>query len=626
VIHFPRDAVVTLDDFEKVNWEQIARDLDSASFAEYWQYFSKATEAELTAGNVSTGKLLWLLADISSLHVNTRTQESLAVRYANEFCRSVSLAEIGEDDLAILSTVAARIPLARLRARIYFILWVARRPRHVTDAQDAVESVLPLPTTPEHWLIDFDHDWSIAANCAAAIRKGKPTYAERVSDSLCEAIAISTVEDGYHALWLSEIVAKIRSDSAAPAVAAKLYELAREFAKRSDVHKAGDYFEAAHGWFSWLSDMDLIAKCLSDHAEVLEKAADASSAMLKAHFLDRAVDLLRHLDLQSRKQFDYDTRIRRIRVGIRESNIATIDSMTRISTPSIDVSQIIEHAEAEVSGKTADEAVQRFANLSPFKNFEELTASAERISRGAVLSQIFASTHIARDGRVVARTPAEFGGGEGNFLWQKTLEHYKLHLDITVRAQIVPALITLRNEHILRREVFANLCRQCVIVPPHQEELLGTALHFGYELEFAACIHILAPLMESLVRYNIARHGGETRVRDSDGVDSEPALGTLLTIPEAKTFLGENLLLEFKALFTDPLGPNLRNEVAHGLLTDATVQSAAAIYAWWLTLKLVVLMNERRVEERAQRGDGTQRASNGASESGARAASDLGQV
>jgi hypothetical protein len=47
------------------------------------------------------------------------------------------------------------------------------------------------------------------------------------------------------------------------------------------------------------------------------------------------------------------------------------------------------------------------------------------------------------------------------------------------------------------------------------------------------------------------------------------------------------LSFEIKALFCDALGPNLRNELAHGLLDDDSFQSIHAIYAWWMGLRLV---------------------------------------
>ncbi|MUG33895.1 DUF4209 domain-containing protein [Commensalibacter sp. ESL0382] len=65
-------------------------------------------------------------------------------------------------------------------------------------------------------------------------------------------------------------------------------------------------------------------------------------------------------------------------------------------------------------------------------------------------------------------------------------------------------------------------------------------------------------------------------------------LNTLLKSPEIEKILDVNLLFEFKSLFIDPIGFNLRNNTAHGLLDDNEASSSASIYAWWFILKLII--------------------------------------
>jgi hypothetical protein len=64
-------------------------------------------------------------------------------------------------------------------------------------------------------------------------------------------------------------------------------------------------------------------------------------------------------------------------------------------------------------------------------------------------------------------------------------------------------------------------------------------------------------------------------------------------------------------LFCDAFGPNLRNELAHGLITEEDCHSIYAIYAWWLALKLVfnTFWNAARREEQEK----TERIENGQS-------------
>lgn len=72
-----------------------------------------------------------------------------------------------------------------------------------------------------------------------------------------------------------------------------------------------------------------------------------------------------------------------------------------------------------------------------------------------------------------------------------------------------------------------------------------------------------------------------------------------MDIPETVQIFGEDLVFEVKALFCDPMGPNLRNELAHGLLDDAACQSTYSVYAWWLGLRLVfnTFWNAQRKED-----------------------------
>ena len=68
---------------------------------------------------------------------------------------------------------------------------------------------------------------------------------------------------------------------------------------------------------------------------------------------------------------------------------------------------------------------------------------------------------------------------------------------------------------------------------------------------------------------------------NSDGRQNEVGLSTLMDLPEADQLFGEDLSYEIKTLFCGPLGPNFRNNVAHGLLHDYQYWTAEAVYVWW---------------------------------------------
>ena len=50
---------------------------------------------------------------------------------------------------------------------------------------------------------------------------------------------------------------------------------------------------------------------------------------------------------------------------------------------------------------------------------------------------------------------------------------------------------------------------------------------------------------------------------------------------------GENFVFEFKAMFCDSQGFNLRNDLTHGILDDERYFSLEAVYAWHIVFRLV---------------------------------------
>jgi hypothetical protein len=90
-----------------------------------------------------------------------------------------------------------------------------------------------------------------------------------------------------------------------------------------------------------------------------------------------------------------------------------------------------------------------------------------------------------------------------------------------------------------------------------------------------------------MVRVHLKQAGAQTTNLDKDGIENENGLSTLMDLPKVAAVFGKDLSFEIKTLFCDAFGPNLRNDLAHGLLDEDAFNSPNAIYAWWLGLRLV---------------------------------------
>ncbi|WP_396598635.1 DUF4209 domain-containing protein [Frigoribacterium sp. R86507] len=86
---------------------------------------------------------------------------------------------------------------------------------------------------------------------------------------------------------------------------------------------------------------------------------------------------------------------------------------------------------------------------------------------------------------------------------------------------------------------------------------------------------------------SLANAGERTSAISTDGNENEIVLFALMENEQVVDIFGEDVVFEFRVLLCRPIGPNLRTEVAHGLISDAMFPSSVSLHLWWLTLKLV---------------------------------------
>ncbi|MGY4769770.1 DUF4209 domain-containing protein (plasmid) [Kribbella sp. CWNU-51] len=145
-------------------------------------------------------------------------------------------------------------------------------------------------------------------------------------------------------------------------------------------------------------------------------------------------------------------------------------------------------------------------------------------------------------------------------------------------------------EHLYRLDFLTLLCVESPLVPPGHERLWARGLWHGLNDDFPSAVSVLVPQLEHAVRFRLKRVGMSTIVTDeTTGVETEKGLGTLLVQEGVEQHFGGGLTLELRALLVEKEGANLRNDIAHGLLTDDASWSYSAVYCWWLLLRLVVI-------------------------------------
>lgn len=312
-------------------------------------------------------------------------------------------------------------------------------------------------------------------------------------------------------------------------------------------------------------------------------------------FYENAIQAYRRIPTKHRQKYNIDKKISQIRNKISETGSASLGEMGTVKTPSVNISEIVEASITHVKGKhSIEEALIFFAGLYLGPNYGELQNNVKENMQNNFIDSFIGSTHLSADGRVIGKIPplnpnaSEEDTNNKKILNGKLQQEFNLEVELIVKAHILPALQQILIEHIVTKEILMDLCHHSPLVPNGREYLLGHAFWLGFEYDFGSAVHLLCPQVEHIVRTKLKDIGAHTSNIDRDGIENENGLSTLMELPEAIQVFGEDLCFEIRSVFTDSLGPNLRNEVAHGLLDDDFSSSISAIYAWWMILRLVI--------------------------------------
>jgi len=597
--HYSADLIVTAQDFAECGWKISLADGEREGYSSMWQAFSSVARKASEDSRPSHGKALWLLADACSMMLSPKSlNEPFKPFMVMEGRRTVIPDDLSESDIAFYAEIVDAIDDAWLKARVADLVWLKQRPRDVRFALAAIDAYRLIPLDAETWVRGGHECWERAISLARTLKAGAGTRLAEMETAILDAFNAAIKESGFLGLWLADLLdANGLGRTHSSVIAQKLRVLAIEFDGDGDLHRSREFFDAASRWFDRSGDEAKSAEMTVAVAEGWVKEAntrvssDQPSHMVAASFYEKAIQIYRSIPRSFRAIHQGDERIAELHRHMNDAGEKSLDELGAVKTPGVDISELVENARKSVAGKSVQDALFSFANIYQGARVDQVRTAAEKILQQSIFRRLAGSTHLSRDGRVIAKQPAagfdNAPASDDPALWAQMVHDYQILINIVVHGDIWPAHEVLLQEHRLREDDFIGLASQSPIVPRGRERLFGKALNAGFDRDFTVAMHLLAPQIEHMVRFHLKNAGVKTTNLDIDGIENENGLSTLIGLPETETVFGKDLSFEIKALFCDALGPNLRNELAHGLLDDDSFQSIHAIYAWWMGLRLV---------------------------------------
>ncbi len=511
--------------------------------------------------------------------------------------RSAIPADFPRTELLGLQEWAISLGDPELRARFLDVLWL--QARSFPAAQAAVEAYLASALRLEH-----PKEWTAcqermerALRLAASLGKGGADLRSRVLSEIAAMLQRHRGTDPlYLSLRLTQLLLEFKHGDARQfaSFATTAANAARE---ASEFWRARDHYKLAAECYRAAGDADAEGTALREAAECLVKEAELAqgqpgrSAIAAASILSDAVEAMR----QAPGGKDRANELHEQLLSLQQEAVKELKS---VST-NIDATELVHQALAAVRGKPSTEAVLALCTMARPPSIERLKQEVHEQARTAVLGSMFSSEVVNSRGRVIARVPGLQAGvddpKEESLRW-RMFRNARMARDLTVQAMLNPAREEILLAHGVDRQDLGNLIQYSPWVPPGHAESIVRALVAGFQGDMLIAGHLVPPQLEALVRHVVESRGGSTSMLEPGGVQPERPLGVLLEMPEALEAFGVDGVFELQDLLVDPLGTNLRNEVAHGLLDDSGLFGAEVLYAWWLLLRYCVVTS--RIVER----------------------------
>lgn len=534
-----------------------------------------------------------LIAKILSCTLDVDSKNTFKPASTHEGNRSFIPDDLDEDELNYLSEILDYIQQPILKARIADILWCYHKPKNIQYARLAIENYISFD------FVKFSANtytfWHRATSLAQSTKQ--QNYLDKIKTKLLQEMDNPTSNWQFHKLSIAEIFLKTEIDKTIYADLAEnmLQEQQKFNPKSDDFHIIEDYLKIAKSLFEKADNQDKKILCINLLAKATEQHGDFKtemSNMVANYFYKLALQIHRQIPSSYRQIYNTEQNLIDIQTKITESGNKIHDELTLIETTPMDISPLINQSINHVKDKsTLFESLCYFSGVYSQGGYQAILNRTKEQLKHFIFSQICPTTAISEDGRTIDKIESlnSDGSNQDKVIFQHAIKNFSnINMKLAVQGCIMPALNQIQQEHIVTKEFLVTICRYSPIVPEKRENLVATALYFGFERDFSTCIHLLAPQVENMIRELFKNHGITTTHTGSDNIEHEIGLSALLDKAQAREILGDDLWFELQAVFTSSLSSNLRNMAGHGLLDDESSNSYFSVYAWWLILKLVI--------------------------------------
>jgi len=577
---------LTIDDFDKSNWQAIVESCQKKECHYYSSAFLKKARESEEQNEKTKQDIFSILGGLTSmmLKAESPSEPYQPVAVFNDR-RSAIFDDYSEEVINLLSEFIVKITDPELQARIADVVWL--RKRDFKAAQTAISSYLEssiLLEHPEKWTQCVER---IERAFRLSLQLGKKGDSYKKVISHIEAVLKKY--NGSDPLFLSQrlmaLLLEVRHGE--PQYYINLSEkIALQSEKSGNYYRARSYWEIKASWHRLAGDERGEKEALKYMAETyVNEAASAASGLAASTHQQKAIEAYRRFG------GDKD-RIEQLHVTLLEYQEKTLSEMKSYSSPGVDISESIKDSIDRVKGKTLHDALFELVLMVPSLSIKKLRKEVEESATKYPLQHLFPSVKVNERGKVTARASSMLSGdpAEVEQAYRESMfRNLDFHHQIYAQAVIEPVREQIILEHNVRIQDLYPIVSNNPFVPQGREYLYALGFKSGLDGDYEVSLHLLIPQFENSIRHILTEAGKITSGIDSDGIQDERSLNTTLYLPETKKLIDENIIFDLQGLLVERFGSNLRNLMAHGLMSHNAFYSHNARYLWCLILKLCCL-------------------------------------
>jgi hypothetical protein len=502
-----------------------------------------------------------------------------------------------------LQVISETVLDRKVSARIHDVLWMSRKQLKLSNsvaikhAESAIRHLLDIPTDEKDW--DYTIDvMNAIRGVRLALSIGNTECLEGFKDKIRLLMRNDHLSDK-----IAEIVAEWKDPILCQEAMTDLLEKADRYMSNGDQRDAITALEQARGIARLAKCDSLRGRTISERlflaryalAEQLLKTG-AKSIQVE-HQFELAYAEWQSLPNDVKHRPDL-AKIAELSINqIQKLGIKAVDEMRKvIVVQSVKPRLYPEFEDNLRSDRPPLEKWKLFAAL-PFAltkaDFKRMEDAAKSDIENSIVG-CFQRLRKSCDGRTVARTtvpgrrqPAK--EREQSFAFAFA-DRYADRVR-TMTSVVLDHLRALRRVAPLDVEQVAHLVQHSKWIPTGHIHQISLAVYYGEQEQWIEAVHLLGPQMEAIVRSRLKEVGVRT-IHIKEGVTSELGLSSLSeSFPH---IVAGPLAFEIQSLFCDQKGSNLRNDIAHGLRNDMSFTPSDVLYAWWLTLHLLLCVEPER--------------------------------